>query len=508
MAYKKYIQRNGKLYGPYIYESKRVNGKVVSEYHGSKGPKKLIGLNGKNHKKIFAVFIGILLVIVLIYFLAFHDVNRLTGKVVFGIDASYSQGEPLDGVLKFSLKEGELLPSFSMVVFENSGKSYDFILGEVLDETFSEGDYYLEEKEIEGRGLGYGLEGERVVYPEIKFVLQVYKESDEETETSEEIQEETTEENVTKTEASEEPETLGELSEETTEQENSAPITGETVKGSGGFFTSFFGLTGMVSMNLEQEIEGVVSKDKPFVYDLKSGEIIELKPRSVRVNGEELDDDTVSLNVEDNKVTVTTDYSIVEKGYGKEYLGDKEKSFSLDLSDLNLVMEEGDLNIKLIYDGEEILSLKTTLEEGEETSEEVVEETGDAEEVVEIPEELEPINETSAGENETVEDIIDSSLWDISDFLTEEERKVLIEEFGGIELKNTKSELFKGRIIVDYEFGEYSIEYSYDSSLSKEVLEIQMERDRIKFLKDIANSILKEDTSSEVFTGFNETYAP
>ena len=36
MAYKKYIKRGGKLYGTYLYESKRVNGKVVSEYHGSK----------------------------------------------------------------------------------------------------------------------------------------------------------------------------------------------------------------------------------------------------------------------------------------------------------------------------------------------------------------------------------------------------------------------------------------------------------------------------------------
>ena len=41
MAYKKYIQRNGKLYGPYLYESKRVDGKVVSEYHGSEEPKKI-----------------------------------------------------------------------------------------------------------------------------------------------------------------------------------------------------------------------------------------------------------------------------------------------------------------------------------------------------------------------------------------------------------------------------------------------------------------------------------
>jgi len=36
MAYKKYIKRNGKLYGPYEYESKRIDGKVVTEYHGAK----------------------------------------------------------------------------------------------------------------------------------------------------------------------------------------------------------------------------------------------------------------------------------------------------------------------------------------------------------------------------------------------------------------------------------------------------------------------------------------
>ncbi|MBU2637624.1 MAG: hypothetical protein KJ955_01495 [Nanoarchaeota archaeon] len=34
MAHKRYIKRNGKVYGPYLYESKRVNGKVKNVYHG------------------------------------------------------------------------------------------------------------------------------------------------------------------------------------------------------------------------------------------------------------------------------------------------------------------------------------------------------------------------------------------------------------------------------------------------------------------------------------------
>ena len=34
MAYKRYIKRGDKFYGPYVYHSRKVNGKVISEYHG------------------------------------------------------------------------------------------------------------------------------------------------------------------------------------------------------------------------------------------------------------------------------------------------------------------------------------------------------------------------------------------------------------------------------------------------------------------------------------------
>ena len=34
MTYEKYVYANGKTYGPYLYESKRINGKVKSIYHG------------------------------------------------------------------------------------------------------------------------------------------------------------------------------------------------------------------------------------------------------------------------------------------------------------------------------------------------------------------------------------------------------------------------------------------------------------------------------------------
>ena len=115
-------------------------------------------------------------------------------------------------------------------------------------------------------------------------------------------------------------------------------------------------------------------------------------------------------------------------------------------------------------------------------------------------------DETVSDENETVEEIVDSSVWDIGDFLTEQEKQVLKDNFGDIPLKNVKSELFKGRIIKEYEFGGYSAEYSYDASLSDDVLEVYIEKDKIKFLKDIANSLLKEESEHENLPDSGDNY--
>lgn len=38
MVYKKYIYKNGKLIGPYYYESYRENGKVKTKYIGTNPP--------------------------------------------------------------------------------------------------------------------------------------------------------------------------------------------------------------------------------------------------------------------------------------------------------------------------------------------------------------------------------------------------------------------------------------------------------------------------------------
>ena len=256
-------------------------------------------------------------------------------------------------------------------------------------------------------------------------------------------------------------------------------------------------------------MNGVTSKNKPFVYNLQNGETAELKLKSVNLDGKELADSAASLNVADNKATVTTEYLETEKGYGSGYTGTKDKTLSLDLTALNLSLSEGDLNIKLVYQNEEILRLTTLLKEGETASGSIVEEpvSPNVSKENKTPVET-PVQYNIT--NQTVQEIVNSSIWDIGDFLTPQERKVLADNFGNISLKKIKSEAFNGKIIISYEFGGYYVDYSYDSSLNKDILNVQMEKDRIKFLKDIANSVEKKngEASPQVLEGYNETYTP
>jgi len=75
MVHKKYIKRNGKVYGPYYYKSKRVGDKVVSEYVGEKEVKKIT--------KRKTIIVGASLVVVLFLFLLISlNSGIFSGKAV------------------------------------------------------------------------------------------------------------------------------------------------------------------------------------------------------------------------------------------------------------------------------------------------------------------------------------------------------------------------------------------------------------------------------------------
>ncbi|NCN52031.1 hypothetical protein GW931_03390 [archaeon] len=75
MVYKKYITKNGRVYGPYYYKSKRVGNKVISEYVGESKDQKI------TRKKTILVGISLLVVLSLILLLLVSS-GIFTGKVV------------------------------------------------------------------------------------------------------------------------------------------------------------------------------------------------------------------------------------------------------------------------------------------------------------------------------------------------------------------------------------------------------------------------------------------
>ncbi len=74
MAYKRYIKRGDKVYGPYVYHSRKVNGKVISEYHGTS---KKVDRKKKQKALINSLkFVGIILFSLFLIYLAFIITNE------------------------------------------------------------------------------------------------------------------------------------------------------------------------------------------------------------------------------------------------------------------------------------------------------------------------------------------------------------------------------------------------------------------------------------------------
>ncbi|MCK4894025.1 MAG: DUF2341 domain-containing protein, partial [Calditrichia bacterium] len=116
-------------------------------------------------------------------------------------------------------------------------------------------------------------------------------------------------------------------------------------------------LTGAVISTETLEVEGVVSKENPFSYELLDGKTAEVKDSSRDID----------LSVADGVAIVTTEYFEIEQGFGVDYLSEKTFKISINLDELNLTAsQEGDLVVSLIYDDVEIVSASEAINiEGE-----------------------------------------------------------------------------------------------------------------------------------------------
>lgn len=402
MVYKKYIKRGNKVYGPYSYKSIKKDGKVITEYIGKSEKKQKI-----SSKKY--LLLGMFFLVAAFSILFVFEFN-LTGKVILNIESSYKEGEFIDGILQFSLGEDELIPASTNVLISLDNFSYEYPLGDLVSEDIVEGILYIEDSNVSEVGDGYGLaplEESLVVF----FTLEIYSEETEEVvdvpeeilgeppeeiinetieepisneteevqeelvenETTEEeleeeveevIEEETTEEEVTEETIEEvveeevieeetiEEETTEEVEEEETEEPESEPektisITGAVIKGQD-------------SLSNGTIIQGEVSINEPFTYNLEKGQMARIVSSSQDIN----------LEIKNKKITVTTDYE-----------GEKAENLQINLTKLSIPAKEGLLTVSLVYNGTELVSasraivIEESVEEVNETNITIIDQT-------------------------------------------------------------------------------------------------------------------------------------
>ena len=420
MAYEKYIKKDGKLYGPYIYHSKRVDGKVISEYHGQKK------INYK--KALFAI--PIIFLFIFGAYLIGNSQKKITGNAVLDLNANYQEGKILDGTIKLSTNSGELIPSDSNLIFQNAGQEYNYKLGDLISSDQVEGNFYVAGKNISGSGPGFGIEGTKTIYPQVYFILIISSPTDES------------------------------------------------------------------NLESQNEIQGTTSAENPFTYELQSGETAEIKPLSVRSEGLQLKDNIISLSVDGQTATVSTDYSQQEQGFGKDYTGDKKNDLAIDLNKLNLSLQPGTLQVGIFYNGEELNSLQTNIGEGK-VSETVVQDIKNI-----TPQDT----NTETNKQEAITNTEASEIPKQNLELTDSERNSLYSKFGNTEVQVTQAIEKNGFITIRYEIGDYWVEHSYDATLSENDLQAFIQQDRIKFLKDIADNILNQNISEQNLSGFIGNY--
>jgi hypothetical protein len=384
MVYKKYIEKDGKVYGPYVYHSRRVNGKIISEYCGQ----------GKGNKKKIFLFVFIALVLLAVGFFIFN--GKFTGNAV-SENPTLIQGESENAISYPTIY-------FTLVSIQTkSSESYSESTPQVQPENETTSQENLTESNIENSSEQQEVIIENSTIPNETF----------ETNSSDSINEqEISSSDVPVTEQKD-------ISSETKNNEQESSPAGENsvsgvLESVGTFFLGLLKTTGMAvsEQTVETRIDGQTSMNEPFVYQLKEGENVQLLSGSVKTNSDSLPDSVIKMTYKDNLLLVSTNYSEI---------------------------------IKQITNSNNNSKLK----------------------------------------------IVKENLPD----LTEEEKNILSQKLGNFSIETVKSELFNGRYVLGYRFGDFTIEYSYDSDLSKQNLDSQIEYDKIKWLKDISEKLSQENSA-------------
>jgi hypothetical protein len=391
MVYKKYIKKDGKVFGPYLYENYRENGIVKTRYLGMgtpDSPKRVWG----NKKKEF-IFLGFLVVLLSLFFALQLSP---TGKVTLDLYPSYQSGQIVSGIVKFSLSSEEFIPADSLVTFSLNNQSKSIPLKDLVSNSKS-GNFYVENSNLNGSGEGFGQESE-VIYPTVNLEYKILSledstNSDEPTivnsssdfsnESNEEdsITEEPAIENETEMQTEEESsnedssevlteqdsedisneenslatESNSEVSEQdsvpdsssdeessdSSSSEESSPESSDDSSSDSGI-----SITGAVISDSDKTYFAEISNGKPLIIVLNDKEQIELV--SASIDGEQISLDNINLESNEGEIIISTNYS---------YLENVSTLLELDLEDFNILAETGELIVNLSYDENEIVSV-------------------------------------------------------------------------------------------------------------------------------------------------------
>jgi hypothetical protein len=337
-VHEKYTYKDGKKYGPYKYETKRVDGRVVTTYLGNDVTSKV-----SRYLLVIGVAVVISFFMYTLYLKSPSLSSSLTGKISLDVKFVYQLGEPVDGLMKFRIKEGELIPSDSMVEIMYADQSKTVPLSSLVNDATISGDYYAEDSELSGSGEGYGVIGTKITYPEITFKVSVYDNG----------QSISTPDSSGSTSSG-----SSESNDEPVASDVSTSDSGSASDSSSGSESTDAGITGNALAENEFTVDGVASYDSPFTYNVAADQSAHIVPGSVMVDGKVLPDQTVSLTTENGKLIASTGYFVNERGFGRNYLGDYALSLDVDVLKLGLNAIPGNIEVRLVSQGKTLASQK------------------------------------------------------------------------------------------------------------------------------------------------------
>lgn len=560
MVYKKYIKRGGKIYGPYYYHSRRVNGKVVSEYKGGVDKK----IDFTKYKKYSYPVLGIFLFAIFAYVFVMHGIGgNVSGNAVLELGANYQQGQPLNGLLKIPLNNGEMIPASSEIIINSESNEYSFPLNEVINSSLiNNGQYYLSSSNINGSGEGYGFIGAIDEYPLVYFKLKIYPNNklneldiqtenpsenlsessnsdiiddvsfiDEENDSSEIINlsdntttEETPEEVITKETTAEETTAEETPTEETTEEAPPEATPEETLteETTAEEITTEETLTEEISTTEEipeatPTEETAEETTSPGIGSLIANFFLSLTPTGNVVS------DSESTEIIEGSVSYGENFSLkIPKGYTAAIIPDSVRTENINLSssDIKLLISSNKIIITTDYKetksgfGKEysntgknylfvnLSKLNLNLDPGKLkvsvvfNNNELISTTTNLIEEVSVSEK----NDSSEKIEQPSQETQASGLKGLPSNLTSQEQAILNLKFKDQPINVNKALESGNKIKIKYELGDYWFEGTYDASLSKEALSSQLNEDKTKWLKDVASELLRKEPTNTPLT--------